>query len=71
MLSDPQRLPQTPATSHYQKSGLLSARDLLSYFKSTKWWKMPTIYVPGAEMAASVDIDTDKLEERFNAQCIQ
>lgn len=30
-----------------------------------------TIYVPSAEIAASVDIDIDRLEERFNAQCIQ
>lgn len=30
-----------------------------------------TKYVPGAEIAAFVNIDTDKFEERFNAQCIQ
>lgn len=33
--------------------------------------RCPMIYVPGAEMAASVDIDNDKLKERLNAQCIQ
>lgn len=30
-----------------------------------------TIYVPGAEMKVSVDIDIDKFEQCFNAQCIQ
>lgn len=38
-------------------------------FKSAKKYeRCCTIYVPGAEMAAYVDIDIDK-EELFNAQC--
>lgn len=32
---------------------------------------MPHLNVPGAEMAASLDIDNDKLEEHFIAQCVQ
>lgn len=33
-------------------------------YKSAKWWKMTYFNITGATMAASLDIDGDKLRER-------
>lgn len=63
--SDPHSFSQNLGISCYHKSVFFC--HVISYpiFKSSKWWNMPyDIYVPGAEMSASVEIDIDMFEER-------